>query len=82
MKWFLLMAGNNYYPGFSTEDWVGAYETYDEAQSQVEELVHTRTITKGKRKGEEEVTSINYIVNKCRCDWYKIVDLRDWVDKR
>ena len=30
-KPFLLIAGYNYYPGFDTQDWVGCYETYEDA---------------------------------------------------
>jgi len=30
-KYYLLIAGDNYYPQFETDDWVGCYETFEEA---------------------------------------------------
>ena len=33
MKYFLLTAGDNYYPGEATDDWVDCFETYEEADS-------------------------------------------------
>ena len=34
MKYFLLIAGDNYYPA-GLEDWIGTFETYEEATSRV-----------------------------------------------
>lgn len=65
-KPYLLIAGDNYYPSFDTGDWVGCFSTYEEAKAQVEPR---------KPKG--------YTVN-CRdwgCDWYEIVDLREWTER-
>ena len=32
MKRYLLLAGYDYYPAYSTGDWVGCYETVEEAE--------------------------------------------------
>ena len=79
MNWFLLIAGDCYYPQADTGDWIGCFPTFDAANSKVTLIEHKRTITKGKKKGEEELTHTTYIVNGREYDWYEIVDLRDWV---
>jgi hypothetical protein len=35
MRKFLLMAGDNYYPSAGVGDWIGCFETEEEARSQV-----------------------------------------------
>jgi hypothetical protein len=37
MKRFLLIAGGVYYPRMGTGDWVGAFETYEEAEKHAKE---------------------------------------------
>jgi len=79
-NWYLLIAGECYYPNADTGDWIGCFPTMDAAKSKVTNIEHKRTITKGEKKGQEEVTHTTYVVNGRKCDWYEIVDLRDWVN--
>jgi hypothetical protein len=83
-KPFLLIAGSGYYPESGTGDWVACYETCEEARSQVEFLEFPTYFQSGKRKGEVKsihttykVSGGSYIKN---CDWFEIVDLRDWAE--
>ena len=64
-KPYLLIAGENCYPSRDTGDWVGCFSTYEEAKAQV------------------EPKTIGYTVNgrDWGCGWYKIVDLRDWMNR-
>jgi hypothetical protein len=65
-KPYLLIAGENFYPSRDTGDWIGCFSTYEEAKAQVEPK---------KPKG--------YTINgwEWGCDWYKIVDLREWTER-
>jgi len=38
MKYFLLIAGDNYYPSGDTGDWIECYETYEEALNTITEI--------------------------------------------
>jgi len=83
-KPYLLIAGSHYYPSADTGDWIACYETYEEAKEQVKFVEHHTYYTKGKNKGEiketretHEVSGGSYVRE---CDWYEIVDLRDWTD--
>ena len=53
-KPFLLIAGYNYYPESGTNDWIGRFETHEEASSQIEtiEIEVPLTYIKGKNKGK------------------------------
>ena len=64
MKRYLLIAGKFYYPGKATSDWIGVYETYEEAEAQV----------------KRSPGSFNYKVkgHEWGDNWYEIVDLKDW----
>lgn len=81
-KPFLLIAGSHYYPSADTGDWMGCFETEDEAKSQVEYKEFHTYYSKGKNKGEIKSTRTAYVVKgreyDRECDWYEIVDLRDW----
>lgn len=83
-KPFLLIAGEGYYPSSGTGDWIGCYETYDEAKEQVKFVEDHTYYTKGKNKGQIKETYRNYQVNKeygpMNCDWYEIIDLRDYCE--
>ena len=79
MNWFLLIAGDCYYPQADTGDWIGCFPTFDAARAQVTNIDHKRTITKGKKKGQEEVTHTSHSINGREYDWFDIVDLREWV---
>jgi len=80
MKPFLLIAGDSYYPKGGVGNWIRTYATFEEAKSAVSLIQNKRTITKGKRKGEEEVVSTDYLIGETRYDWYDIVDLREWTE--
>jgi hypothetical protein len=65
-KPYLLIAGENFYPSADTGDWVGCFSTYEEAKAQVEPKRPYGYNIKGRDWG---------------CDWYKIVDLREWTER-
>lgn len=84
-KPYLLIAGDNYYPSADTDDWIGCFSTYEEAKAQVEVKEYHEYYTKGKNKGEIKSTHNHYVVKggtygDRRCDWYEIVDLREWAE--
>jgi hypothetical protein len=85
-KPYLLIAGDFYHPSADTGDWIGCFSTYEEAKAQVEVKERHDYYTKGKNKGEIKSTYRDYII-KCgtygdtRCDWYEIVDLREWTER-
>ena len=83
-KPYLLIGGPCYYPSGDTNDWIGCFETYEEAQQKVEVIKQHIYYTKGENKGEIKTTYERYVIN-CgdydkNCDWYEIVDLRDWAE--
>ena len=81
MKKFLLIAGDNYYPQGGTEDWIGCFETYEEAKSQVKiEQVHVYYL-RGPRMGEIKETHTKCIINGHEQDWYNIINLQEWMDR-
>lgn len=84
MKPYLLIAGQNCYPGAGIEDWKGCFETRKDVESQIITVPVYRTITKGKNKGEKEFVYNYYKINgdEGNYDWYQIVDLRDWENPR
>lgn len=79
-KPFLLIAGYGYYPSRGTEDWIGCYESYEEALSQVEIKTINIYYSRGPNKGNLQKTIENYIIKNNKLDWYDIVDLREWTD--
>ena len=64
-KPYLLIAGDNYYPDGDTGDWVGCFSTYEEAKAQVEPRKTNGYTVNGRDWG---------------CDWYEIIDLREWTE--
>ncbi len=38
MKHYLLIAGYNFYPAPHTDDWIGCYDTEEEAEEKLKEL--------------------------------------------
>ena len=79
-KYFLLMAGDIYYPEGGTSDWIGCFETYEEAVSKVFTVEHKqRTITKGKLKVQEEITGKSYQIDGKNYDWWEVEDLQVWI---
>jgi hypothetical protein len=83
-KPYLLTAGDGYYPTSGTGDWIGCYETAEEALEQVEYKEFHQYYLKGKNKGEIKSTHKTYVVKgefrDMKCDWYEIIDLRDWTE--
>lgn len=81
MKYYLLIAGDNYYPQYSTMDWVGCFETREEAEAQVTSETKYETITRGKDKGKKNSVGTVYSIKgkDYKYDWYEIVDLMDWI---
>lgn len=83
MKRFLLIAGDGYYPDYGTGDWVGCFETKEEAESQITKEYQIEYFKSGPRKGKEkarrEIRSVLKNGRKSEFDWYEIVDLNDWV---
>ena len=67
MKYFLLIAGSNYYPEGGSRDWIGTFETKEEAQSQI-----TKT---------NKFYSPYLIKDRGGYGWYEIVDLREWINE-
>jgi hypothetical protein len=78
-KYFLLMAGDNYYPGPGTYNWIDTYSSYDEALSKVSIIDHKRVITKGNKKGQQELMYQSYKINDKNYDWFEIINLQDWI---
>ena len=80
MKYFLLIAGNSYYPQVGTDNWIGCFETFEEANSKASIIEHKRVITRGKNKGQEEITGKSYRIGESIFDWFDVVDLRKWME--
>jgi len=66
MKFFLLTAGDNYYPLRGTGDWIATFETLEEAEAVVTEVT-------------DNLADEHYTIYGCRYEWYKIIDLRSWI---
>lgn len=79
MKYFLLIAGQGYYPQPYTEDWVGTFASYEEASSKIKTTEEHEYFSKGPRKGEIKSTRSRYTIDEREVDWYDIVDLRQWI---
>ena len=62
------MAGHNYYPSAGTNDWIGCFNSFEEANAAV-----TPTEVDKKRSIEY------YIINDNKYDWFEIVDLSEWI---
>lgn len=75
MKFFLLIAGDTYYPA-CTDDWIGTYATREEARAEIEIKVTVYKDPAGLR-GDYEDKKI-YCKGE-KVDWYEIIDLRDWI---
>lgn len=71
MKKFLLLAGQDYYPGAGTDNWIGCYDTYEEAEAQI--------IVKTTKYVDREIQNY-YLSESESVDWYEIVDLEEWMN--
>ena len=74
MKQYLLIMGDNHYPSIGTGDWKDCYTTKAEAASKV--AVTNKGSYSSYRWDDEQAPA--YPVEY---DWYKIVDLRAWMEK-
>lgn len=73
-KYFLLIAGDSYYPRSGTRDWIDIFETQEEAESIVERKMLPSYNTRSHHETQ-------FIINGAKYDWYDIVDLREWINK-
>lgn len=71
-KPFLLIAGDNYYPGAGTDNWIARFSTKEEAKEQIYE----------NPKDPNHYTGLGKFMivgNNCNSfDWYEIVNLETW----
>lgn len=67
MKYFLLIAGEGYYPKMGTGDWIACFETEEEAKFKV------------KSAGIYESSCL---IGDREYDWHRIVDLREWMENK
>jgi len=74
VKYFLLIAGENYYPSPGTEDWIATFETKEEARAEVE------LKSKASQKGLHGHWLGEWEIRGCHYHWYDIIDLREWVN--
>jgi hypothetical protein len=72
MKKFLLLAGEDYYPGGKTDDWIGCFATREEAESVV---IKEPWEYNGKTLYHLKINGVDYV------DWYEIADLEEWMNK-
>lgn len=70
MKYFLLTAGYNYYPGRADDDWHGTFETREEAEA---------TITKDPTVQINGRQCYDILIGNAKYDWFKVIDLRKWI---
>ena len=70
MKFFLLTAGDHYYPSHGSGDWIATFATHEEAEG---------VVTKVSNHLTNHFADDHYIIYGCRYDWYSIIDLKDWV---
>jgi hypothetical protein len=64
MKYFLLIAGQGYYPEIGVGDWKKTFHTKEEAKAAVKKVLSRHS---------------GWIIDDREYDWYKIVDLREWI---
>jgi hypothetical protein len=67
MKFFLLTAGDHYYTSRGAGDWIATFATHEEAEAVVTEVT------------DHLADEHYYTIYGARYDWYKIIDLKDWV---
>ena len=75
---FLLVAGDQYYPERSDGDWVGFFDTYEEALTLVAEVKEDTFFSRGPRKGEVKSSKTYYKVDGRKRDWYEIINIETW----
>lgn len=75
-KPFLLIAGENCYPEARTGDWIGCFETEEDALAVVNNEPFEHFFKGNKVTGRSYKVSFNGSVKEC--DWFEVVDLRHW----
>ena len=78
MKPYLLIAGDKYYPDRADGDWVGCYETREEAEKMMKYTLVKYTL--GKAHSWQVAQHPRYGKNHS-VDWYEIIDLRKWISE-
>ena len=81
MKRYLLIAGYYYYPKVGTANWVGCFETCEEAEAKVVRTQEHELFSRGPRKGQIKSTSEHYSIDGSNCDWYEVIDLMEWMER-
>lgn len=67
-KPFLLIAGENCYPEARTGNWIGCFETEEDALAVVS------------NEPFEYFFKVSFNGSVKECDWFEVVDLRHWAD--
>jgi hypothetical protein len=75
-KPYLLIAGDQYYPSAGTGDWIGCFETYEEAKREVVDVVVPKY---GSKKFGDKMVS-KHSIRGSEYEWCEIVDLREWME--
>lgn len=73
-NYFLLTAGDQYYPESGDGDWKGFYETYEDAESEVTREEFIIPCDYG------DIHEIKYIIRGNSYDWYYIIDLTNRIN--
>lgn len=70
-KYFLLIAGDNYYPCRGVGDWIASFESEEEAIQSIEKI--------SLQNAKTDFEFFKFKINGQNYDWYHIIDLRSWV---
>jgi hypothetical protein len=65
MKRYLLIAGDNYYPQLGTNDWVGCFETYEEAEAKVVKIKKHEFSVNSSTRDWHEIVDLMKWMNQC-----------------
>ena len=79
MKRFLLTAGDSYYPQSGDMDWVGIFETREEAEALISTKQEHEYFSRGPRKGQIKQSRTITSIHGKKVDWYEIIDLENWL---
>lgn len=82
MKRYLLTAGDGYYPQSGDGDWVGLFDTREEAEALITADHEHEYFSRGPRKGQIKSTRVVNKVKGRQVDWYEIIDLENWSPSR
>lgn len=67
MKYYLLIAGDNYYPQIGSGNWIATFETMEEALAEIH--------------SEGEVDYGPYEIRNKIYDWAIVINLLDWINE-